>query len=183
MFKERKSFITLVIFALMFLVMFLSIGGLLGLSSVEAANWQRMPTYNVLWPLWSPALSPGGNALVPDITKSTILPVQPGMVWDPAQLKPWAVYNTPAALGGGLLFFDAYGMNPWPPKYMVNPATGAPAPVPLATTWSLLLPTSLVEWEYYLPLANIAYALSYGLTGPAYLNLLTTAQIWGLPPV
>jgi len=180
MFKEKKSFITLVIFTLMLL----GIGGLVVLSSAGAANWQRMPTYNVLWPLWSPALSPGGNALVPDITKNTVLPVQPGMVWDPAQLKPWAVYNTPAALGGGLLFFDdAYGLNPWPPKYMINPVTGAPAPVGLATTWSLLLPTSLTEWEYYLPLANIAYALSYGLTGPAYLNLLDASQIWGLPPI
>jgi hypothetical protein len=66
---------------------------------------------------------------------------------------------------------------------MVNPATGAPAPVNLLTTWSLLSPTSLTEWEYYLPLANINYALSYGLTGSAYLNLLTAAQIWGLPPI
>jgi len=180
MLKERKSFITLLIFTFMLL----TILSLLVIPSAGAANWQLMPTYNVLWPLWSPALSPGGVPLVPDITKNTVLPVQPGLVWDPAQLKPWAVYNTPPALGGGLLYFDAaYGLNPWPPAYMINPVTGAPAPVTQLTTWSLLSPTSLTEWEYYLPLANIAYALTYGLTGPAYLNLLTEAQIWGLPPI
>ncbi|MEW6381751.1 MAG: hypothetical protein AB1611_19410 [bacterium] len=183
MFKERKSLLsTFIIFT--FTLLTVSCLSLLVITSAGAANWQPMPTYNVLWPLWSPALSPGGTPLVTDITRNTILPVQPGLAWDPAQALPWALYNTPTALGGGLLYFDQiYGLNTWPPKYMQDPATGAPVPITLPLTWSLLLPTSLAHLEYYIPLANATYALTYGITGPSFLSLLTPAQIWGLPPI
>jgi len=184
MFKERKSL------TLAFTLIVLCILGLLIVSPSGAVNWQIMPPYNVLWPLWSPALSPVNaitglpTPLVSSITKNTVLPTQPGLAWDPAQATPWAIYNTPVAFGGGLTYFDqVYGMNPWPPSYMLNPATGAPSPISLLSTWTLLLPTSLGHLEYYIPLANATYALSYGVTGPDFLNLLTAAQIWGLPPI
>jgi len=184
MFHGRKSRRLSLFTTLAFTLLIVSCLSLVVISSVEAANWQPMPTYNVLWPLWSPALSPGGVPLVTDVTKNTILPVQPGLAWDPAQPLPWALYNAPATLGGGLLYFDQiYGLNTWPPKYMQDPVTGAPVPITLPLTWTLLLPTSLAHLEYYIPLANATYALTYGITGPAFLSLLTPAQIWGLPPI
>ena len=150
-----------------------------------------MPPYNVLWPLWSSILSPIdpltglSTPLVSSLTANTLLPVQPALAWDPCQPAPWPLYNAPLAFGGGLLFFDvAYGLNKWPPAYLTDPITGAPSPITYITTlWPAFLPTSLGHLEYLIPTANLAYGLTYGITGPAFLNLLTAADIWGLPPI
>jgi len=187
--KERKFLLLLFVIAIFAMM---ASAGLFIDSATEAQYWSLMPPYNVLWPLWSPALSPINpitglaTPLITQLTANTILPVQPSLAWDPCQPLPWALYNAPPLFGGGLVFFDqTYGLNPWPPPYLQDPITGAPAPItwsPLAT-WSLIAPTDVGHIEYLIPLANITYALTYGLAGQSVLNLLTPAQIWGLPPI
>ena len=194
MFRERKF---LLLFLISVIFTFMVSGGLFNPSATEAQYWQLLPPYNVLWPLWSPALSPlvgpvdpltGLNTPVPlltTLTRDTILPVQPSLAWDPCQPLPWALYNTPPTFGSGLLYFDqAYGLNTWPPPYLQDPVTGAPAPINWGiATWSAIAPTDVGHIEYYILLANSTYALTYGLSGQSVLDLLTPAQIWGLPPI
>jgi hypothetical protein len=189
MYKEKK-FIFLLFIIIIFFIM--AAMGLFRHATTEAQYWALMPPYNVLWPLWSPALSPINpitglaTPLVSQLISTTILPIQPCLAWDPCQPLPWALYNAPPLFGGGLVFFDeVYGLHPWPPPYLQDPITGAPAPItwtPLAT-WSLIAPTDVGHIEYLIPLANITFALTYGLSGQSVLNLLTPAQIWGLPPI
>ena len=110
-----------------------------------------------------------------------------GLVWDPTYLIgsdpgyiPFLLYNTPPAFGSGLLYYhDAYGLNPWPPAYLLDPITGNPAPIALPDAWSILSPYELGEFEYYVPIANLYYALTFGLTGQAFLDLLWPWDIWG----
>ena len=172
--------------------------GLLRPPATEAQTWALMPPYNVLWPLYSPALSPrvgpvdpltGLAAPVPLVTSlsnDTILPVQPGIAYDPSQPWIWFLYNTPLEYGGGLLWYSwEYGLNPWPPAYLQDPVTGAPNPI----TWTVPGAWEILgEWvpehaEWFLPTANATYALAYGLTGQPVLDLLTWDQLFGLPPL
>ncbi|MGA1869687.1 MAG: hypothetical protein ACMUJM_14215 [bacterium] len=160
--------------------------------SANAQYWSAMPPYNILWPLWSPALSPPdpvsgvATPLVTSVTKNTILPSQPALVYDPVQPLgysefPFLLYNTPAALGGGLLYWDQYvGMNPWPPSYMLDSVTAAPAPIALPLGWSLIAPWSLSTYPGLVSLGNLIYSYQYGVP---LSNLLTAAEIWGLPPL
>jgi len=176
MFKGKKILILVFTFIVF-------IGMMLPALVRAQAYWTAMPPYNVLWPLWSPALSPGGTPLITSLTKNTILPVQPGLVWNPtppAGLSiPWPIYNAPATLGGGLLYFDLYyGLNPWPPSYMLNSATGAPAPLTPPVGYSALLPTALKNYGYLIPLANSVFSYQYGVP---LTSLLTASSIWGLP--
>lgn len=158
---------------------------------VRSQYWAAMPPYNVLWPLWSPALSPIDPVsgmpvpLVSSLTSSTILPVQPGMAWDPCQPNveafPWLLYNSPAAFGGGLVYWDVYyGMNPWPPSYMLDPLTGAPNSISLPKGWSVLSPVSLSHFGWFVPLANAVFSYRYGVP---ISSLLTSADIWGFTPL
>ena len=160
-------------------------------TSVMAQYWAAIPPYNVMWPLWSPALSPVdpvtglATPLVTSLTRNTVLPVQPGMAWDPCQpgveAFPWLLYNVPATLGGGLVYWDVYyGMNPWPPSYMLDPVTGAPAPISLPLGWSLLSPIGLEHFGWFLPLGNALFSYQYGVP---ISSLLTGAEIWGFPPL
>jgi hypothetical protein len=58
-------------------------------SSARAQDWQAIPPYNLLWPLWSPVLSPPDpvtgvpTPLLTELSSSTILPVQPVLATDP----------------------------------------------------------------------------------------------------
>ncbi len=160
-------------------------------TAIHAVYWAALQPYNVLWPLWSDVLSPVNLAtgqaapLVNALTRNTILPVQPCIAWDPLQPGgsglPWALYNTPPPFGPGLLFYDVfYGLNSWPPSYMLDPATGAPAPIALPAGWSVLLPTALKGIQYFIPLANAYYNYQYGVP---IASLLTAADIWGLTPL
>ncbi len=95
--------------------------------------WTALPPYNTLWPLWSPALSPVDAAtglpvpIVSSLGPSTVLPVQPGLTWNPSLSYPWLLYNTPV----GLAYFDPlYGVNFWPPSSFVGSA-GAAVPIGL----------------------------------------------------
>ena len=158
---------------------------------IHSQYWAALPPYNVLWPLWSDILSPVNpttglaTPLVPALTRNTILPVQPVLAWDPCQPSgsgiPWLLYNTPAPLGPGLLFYDPfYGLNSWPPSYMLDAITGAPSPIALPLGWSVLLPTDPKNLQWYLPLANAYYANRFGLP---LTGLLTAVDIWGLTPL
>ena len=187
MFRERK-FLFLLLMTVIFALMVSA--GLFKQSPTEAQYWSLMPPYNVLWPLWSPILSPINpvtglaTPLVSELTASTMLPVQPCLAWDPCQPLPWMLYNTPPLFGGGLVFFDEiYGLHPWPPPYLQDPITGAPAPITFLGTWSLIDATDVGHIEYLIPLANATFALTYGIRGAPFLNLLTSAQIFDLPPI
>ncbi len=109
----------------------------------QAQNWMALPPYNTLWPLWSPALSPVDavtglpTPVVASLTPSTVLPVQPGLTWDPSAANPWLLYNTPL----GMVHYDPIGgINLWPPSYLLDTA-GAPLPLNLPLVYDLLPPT------------------------------------------
>ncbi|MGA1843660.1 MAG: hypothetical protein ACMUIS_03750 [bacterium] len=151
---------------------------------LHAANWIALPPYNVLWPLWSPALSPIDSLTglpVPFIThlnRDTILPVQPGLVWDPAQDQPFLLYNNPLVYFGGLMYFSQlFGFNSWPPPYMVSAETGFPLPIALPLDYAFLGPTDYNLLSDLIPLANGMFSTRYGIP---LANLLTAEQIWGL---
>jgi hypothetical protein len=159
-------------------------------NATRAQHWAAIPPYNVLWPLFSPVLSPTDpitglpTPLVTSLTNNTILPVQPALVFDPCQPNVagmgFLVYNTPPAFGTGLTYWDPYyGLNPWPPSYMQDPITGAPLPIALPIGWSFLVPGSLIElkhFEWFVPLGNAAFSLEFGIP---FSSLLTPADIWG----
>lgn len=191
MYREKKPFMMIKISILPFIMAMII--SLILLASAQALYWTPLPPYNVLWPLWSPALvtdfdpalGVGTIPLVTSLTRNTILPVQPGMAWDPCQpgveAFPWLLYNAPAAFGGGLVYWDVYyGLNPWPPSYMLDPATGAPAPITLPLTWTLLGPPGLSHFGWFVPLSNAIFSLRYGVP---IADLLTTADIWGVTPL
>ena len=85
------------------LILILFIGIVLYLPIAQAQYWVELPPYNTLWPLWSPALSPidviSGEPvpLVSSLASTTILPVAPGLTWDPSLPYPWLLYNTAAS--------------------------------------------------------------------------------------
>lgn len=166
--------------------------GIMVFSYAQADYWIALPPYNVLWPLWSPALSPQDPItglpapLVNVLTGHTILPVQPAMVWDPATPEvnnapyPWLLYNMPIQFGGGLLMWDQfYGMRPFPPEYMTDPLTGAPLPITLPLSYWLLGPIDFDEiWAYNYWLGNATYSNTYNVP---LSELLTPQAFWGLP--
>jgi hypothetical protein len=147
--------------------------------------WQPLPPYNLLWPLWSPALSPVDpvtglpTPLVSSITNNTILPLQPALYWDPARTYPFLLYNIPDIFGGGLTFFDEfYGLNPWPPAYLIDPITGLPAPISLPTGFAALSPFPPLNILVFT--GNLLYSEQYGAP---VTSLLTTGDIWGTTPL
>ncbi len=156
-------------------------------TSINAQNWFALPPYNLLWPLWSPALSPVNpitglaTPLINELTANTVLPAQPGLIWDPFTFPkgpPWLLYNVPANFGGGLVYWDlVYGLNPFPPSYLLN-ASGLPIPITLKPNYAALLPTKTKGFATWVDIANILYASTYDIST---LGLLTAVQIWGLP--
>jgi len=184
---ERKKSLILTVFISMLALM----GSLILTASVQAQTWAALPPYNILWPLWSPPLSPVDpitglkTPVVSEFSKNTVLPVQPAIVWDPvlnAKGPVWFAYNVPPAFGGGITFFeDIYGFKPWPPPYLTDPATSAPIPITLPLGYSTLLPTALKHDAPVIDLANLTYSFLYGLTPTQFQSLLTPAQLWGIP--
>ena len=151
----------------------------------KAQNWQPLPPYNTLWPLWSPVLSPVDDVTglaVPVITSlaaGTVLPVEPGLTWDPSVDYPWLLYNTPV----GMAYFDPiYGVNYWPPSNLLD-ADGAPIPILLPDLYEDLAPTDPLWLQQ-----NVLFANSYFLQGyPSLLatadpQLFATATPYPLPP-
>jgi hypothetical protein len=184
MYGKKWNILLILIFAILVGMMFLT--------NAQADYWVALPPYNVLWPLWSPALSPVdpltglATPLVTTLTRNTVLPVQPALIWDPASPEannaplPWLAYNTPASLGGGLLIWDQfYGLRPFPPEYMIDPVTLAPLPIPLPLSYWLLKPIENDHiWAYELQLGNIVYATTFGISP---LSLLSAQALWGIP--
>jgi hypothetical protein len=170
-------------------VAFLIAVALIGVPLAQAQYWSAIPPYNLLWPLWSPVFSPLdpldlATPLLTELTGNTILPVQPILAWDPAQLFPWLLYNIPSVLGGGITYFDPYyGLNPWPPSYLIDPLTGLPASITLPVNFGLLPPTELSDFGPFVTQGNLSYISTYptGTFGLPLAGLLTPAQIWGLP--
>ncbi|MEW5802105.1 MAG: hypothetical protein AB1847_08375 [bacterium] len=130
----------------------------------KAQNWTALPPYNTLWPLWSPALSPISAStglpepLVTSLSPNTILPVQPGLTWDPVLRYPWLLYNTPM----GLAYYDpAVGIDLWPPRILVNQITGLPIVLTLPAGYADLPPTTASWLASNVPAANWAYMTAY----------------------
>ena len=166
---------------------------LIGSPALNAQNWQPLPPYNLLWPLWSPVLSPANpvtgipTPILSSLTSQTYLPLEPVLLWDPVlRGYPYILYNIPQPLGGGMVFFDQYfGLNPWPPPYLIDPITGLPNPISLPVGFGALSPTPLDPFQDFVTLANLYFLAQYppGVFATAISRLLTTAQIWGLPPL
>lgn len=142
-------------------------------------DWWPLPPYNTLWPLWSPLLSPPNALGIPvpivnSLAANTVLPVQPGLTWDPNLDYPWLLYNTPL----GMAYYDPlFGIDLWPPKYLLSPL-GFPLPINLSliTGWSTLAPTKTSWLTATIPVANNAYYSSY----PQFAPLLSAGSIVGL---
>jgi hypothetical protein len=150
-----------------------------------APNWVQLPPYNLLWPLWSPVLSPVDpitglpTPLVSTVDNSTVLPLQPALFWDPARDYPFFLYNIPQIWGGGLTYFDAfYGLNPWPPSYLIDPLTGLPNPIGLTAGFAGLTPTAILP-EFVFT-GNLLYSEQYGIP---ITSLLSAGDIWGVLPL
>ncbi|MBN2373577.1 hypothetical protein JXL19_07315 [bacterium] len=188
MVKERKF--------LILLLALLMISVLPGSRTAMAQSWQALPPYNLMWPLWSPVLSPPDpvtgipTPLISELSRNTILPVQPVLAMNPygvaspmGDIFPYLFYNSP----GGVVFFDMiYGLNPWPPASFLD-STGAPIPLTLppdftfyaVPTWRLS-----IEYQYFVDLANLSYLIGYGnALGVNPSSLLTYSDIWGLPVI
>jgi len=168
-------------FALLSLIIFMGLFLVLS-STVQAVvlpasgYWINLPPYNTLWPLWAPPLSPINpltglpTPIVSELKPSTVLPVQPGLTWDPSMDYPWLLYNTPI----GMAYYDPfYGVDTWPPSYLINPITRLPAPIDLSLIlgWSALSPTSSTWLLANLPIANNAFINSYPAYAVAYETL------------
>ncbi|MGA1826176.1 MAG: hypothetical protein ACMUIP_16090 [bacterium] len=171
------------IFALLFAVSFFMT------STVSAQYWQNMPPYNILWPLWTEALSPIDpltgvpTPLVSELTSLTQLPVQPAFVWDLEQTTPWFLYNAPPLLGGSLYYFDILtGFNTFPPPDHIPPGLPIFAnPLPLGYEW--LVP-NFEHFDLLTAVANNTYISAFGATPGAlsYFDLLPAEVLWGTPP-
>ena len=147
--------------------------------------WTPLPPYNTLWPLWSPALSPLDDAGVPvplvtSLAPGTVLPVQPGLTWDPSVDYPWLLYNTPV----GMAYFDPlYGVNYWPPSNFLD-ADGLAVPLLFDDPFVDPGPPTDPLWLQQ----NVLFGNSYFLNAyPAFLatanpQLFATATPYPLPP-
>lgn len=158
MFHNRFNKAILVAFS--FLILF---GFTLSRSGYAQDNWAALPPYNTLWPLWSSVLSPFDavtglpTPLVTSLASNTVLPVQPGLTWDPGLSYPWLLYNTKY----GMAYFDPlYGVEFWPPSNLIDSA-GAPLPLTLPVDYNLLPPTDPLWLQQYGLLANSYFVQSY----------------------
>lgn len=151
-----------------------------------AQTWEALPPYNFLWPLWSSALSPidpltGVKApLVNSLTSSTVLPLQPGIAWNPIFDSPYLLYNSPV----GMRYYDPlYGINPWPPSYSIDSVTGLPISLTPPSGYAFLPPTDPVWIQQYVPSANLAYLAEYpSLALAAYTSAVLPPNLVGLAP-
>lgn len=143
---------------LLFIIAIMSVLFLVYTPISHAQNWAALPPYNTLWPLWSPTWAPVNTAtglpvpIVDSLFPNTVLPVQPGLTWDPAAANPWLLYNTPL----GMAYYEPTGgVNMWPPSYLRDDV-GAALPLSLPPDFGFL-PAPQPSWlSATVPTANIA---------------------------
>ena len=119
----------------------------------EAQLWKAIPPYNVLWPLWSPILSPPDpvtgepTPLVDYLSYNTLLPVQPAFVWNPDLPYFNILYNSaPPSTGSytaptlyyyeptessllpssSYYYYSTSAFQEWPPTYLNETVEVAP---------------------------------------------------------
>lgn len=181
--REKGLFQQYIIIFVIFLVL-----GLLYSPLAHAQYWTAMPPYNLLWPLWSPALSPVdtitglATPLLTQLTNATVLPVQPALVWDPVSTYAYTLYNTPGVMGGGLLWFHyLFGLNPFPPSNLVD-SVGAPLPIALPLGFEALPPLDPRSELPSILGGNLAYLIQFPpfIFGISQSSLLTASDIWGI---
>lgn len=169
----------------------------------EAQLWEAIPPYNVLWPLWSPILSPPDavsgkpTPLVDYLDKTTLLPVQPAFIWNPDLPYFNVLYNSPPSTVGSysaptlyyndpttsrLLPYDYNVLRPWPPSYLLETTYvyGVPVTGPVALTLPLgyenLLSFDPLAWlNFVIPLLNYAWQTRFSIYNP---YLLTAADLY-----
>ena len=147
--------------------------------------WTALPPYNVLWPLWSPALSPPDalgvpTPLVTTLTRYTVLPVEPAIVWDPALPYFYLLYDAPWEPG---IYYSSFGTGEfisWPPAYLTttNPVTSVatPAPISLPLNYATLITFDPALWlNYWIPHVNTFYQSSW--TAGINPNLLSAVDL------
>ena len=110
MFRKKKFLLLLLIIIIFTLMVCVK---LFTPSSTKAQYWAALPPYNVLWPLWSPPLVTdfnwdplvllGTTPIITELTRTTVLPVQPGLAWDPCQPLPWALCEQASKLSPVIL--------------------------------------------------------------------------------
>ncbi|MGA1844005.1 MAG: hypothetical protein ACMUIS_05530 [bacterium] len=140
--------------------------------TIQAQNWVALPPFNTLWPLWSPTLSPVDpltgmpTPVVTDLSTGTVLPIQPGITWDPDLATPYILFNGPE----GLVYWDGLlgGIKPWPPSTLqisVNIAgiiwTLPPTPLVLPAGYADLPVTAPLWLLENVPLAFNYYLYTY----------------------
>ncbi len=182
---KKKHFIFLIVF-------FIFLGT--ASSHIFSQEWQALPPYNVLWPLWSPVLSPPDpvtglpTPLLTSLTGDTVLPVEPALVWDPSLPFYYLLYNDISLGEPALKYFDAtWGIfnyyDPffsWPPEYLTTIYdTGTdfltvPNPIVLPDSYQTLFTFDPLQWiNFWVPLVNTEYQYYYGLNP----NLLPASSI------
>ena len=175
-FKLRKYTCFMILFGVIALIS-IPQGEAVPILTPAGGNWINLPPYNTLWPLWSPPLSPVNpltglaTPIVSNLYPNTVLPVQPGLTWDPNLEYPWLLYNTPI----GMAYYDPYyGVNTWPPRYLQDPLTGGPAPIDLSLVlgWSTLAPTKTAWLSSTVPVSNNTFINAYPAYAVAYETLL-----------
>ncbi|MGA1875269.1 MAG: hypothetical protein ACMUIA_06660 [bacterium] len=163
------------------MIVFIALG-LITSSIAHGQYWQAMPPYNTLWPLWSPTLSPIDattglpTPIVTSLSRDTVLPVQPGLTWNPYRATPWLLYNTPV----GLAYYDPLiGVGLWPHLSLLVPKIGLPLTLTLPSGYSSLAPTDSAWISSAVPWANQVYSAIY-----PYLQSLTPPPTgFTLPPL
>ena len=156
-------------------------------TKLEAQLWQALPPYNVLWPLWSPVLSPPDpvtgipTPLVTELDKNTLLPVQPAFIWNPDLPYYNIIYNTLSSYGAPtLMYWDNTEFAPigvwngaifqrWPPSYLlqtIEPYPGIyitiPDTIDLPVGYENLY-TMPPYLNWFVPLVNVAWQDWYGI--------------------
>lgn len=196
MFKINNLILILLFLIMMSLMVTSSVQAqwALGLTLAQRETWTALPPYNIMWPLWSPTLSPPDpvttlpTPLISELARNTILPVQPVIGYCPSSYEwpmgvpiPWLFYNGPA----GVVFFDAfYGLNPWPPPSFIDPITGAPIPIALPANYTIAALPDLKETQFLIELANLSYLVAYGIDlGVTAGSLWNFAELWGIPVI
>jgi len=165
---RKKIFTNIVLFTFIHILIITILFPVIKCQTVDAQfdSWAAMPPYNTLWPLWSSVLSPVDalsglpTPLITSLVPETVLPIQPGLTWDPAMRYPWMLYNTPL----GMAYYDTFtGVNLWPPPSLTNIITGLPIELSLPLGYATLPgpPFFLTFLQSDVPAANSSYQTYY----------------------